>query len=116
MNLRNYTRDKSARKSRKDSEFFLSKARCLILDLRVLLLNRLMTLYHCLGQDALDCLEITYKYPGQMLLVSEIQVKRLLEMDLVEFRHSQGWRPNWWGLAVLNWHRQRREARDRKIA
>ncbi|ODT74142.1 hypothetical protein ABS71_06010 [bacterium SCN 62-11] len=79
-------------------------------------MNRLMTLYHCLGQDALDCLEITYKYPGQMLLVSEIQVKRLLEMDLVEFRHSQGWRPNWWGLAVLNWHRQLREARDRKIA
>lgn len=78
-------------------------------------MNRLLTLYHQLDRDALQCLELTWRYQGQVLLISEPHLKRLLEMDLLEFRHSQGWQPNWWGLAVLNWHRQLREAKERKL-
>lgn len=78
-------------------------------------MNRLMVLYHRLDREALDCLEMTCKYPGQYLLISEAQVGRLVEMELIEFCQARGWQPNWWGWAVLNWHRQLREARDRKI-
>lgn len=78
-------------------------------------MNRLLDLYHSLNQAALNLLEVTSRYPGQVLVLSEPQVGLLREMDLLEFRDSQGWQPNWWGWAVLNWHRHLREALDRKV-
>ncbi|MCW5865761.1 MAG: hypothetical protein KIS61_00730 [Candidatus Eremiobacteraeota bacterium] len=77
-------------------------------------MNRLLTLYHQLDRDALECLELTWRFQGQVMSVSEFHLNRLLQMELLQFRYSQGWQLNWWGLAVLNWHRQLREAKNRK--
>lgn len=76
---------------------------------------RLLALYSGLERDALECLELTSRYPGQVLAVPEFQVSRLLDLELLQFRDAQGWQPSWWGWAVLNWHRQLREARDRRL-
>lgn len=76
---------------------------------------RLLALYHGLEREALDCLELTCRYPGQVLAVPESQMSRLQDLDLLQYRDAQGWQPSWWGWAVLNWHRQLREARDRRL-
>ena len=75
----------------------------------------LLTIYHSLARETLDCLEVACRLPGHVLTVSEEQISRLVEMGLLEFRGSQGWQANWWGWAVLNWHRQVGEARERNI-
>lgn len=76
---------------------------------------RLLALYHGLEREALDCLELTCRYPGQVLAVPESQMSRLQDLDLLQYRGPQGWQPSWWGWAVLNWHRQLCEARDRRL-
>ncbi|ODT74149.1 hypothetical protein ABS71_06045 [bacterium SCN 62-11] len=78
-------------------------------------MNKLLALYHRLDGNALNCLEMACRYPGQVLILSEEHLRRLHEMELLEFRHSQGWRPNWLGAGVLNWHRQLREAQNRHL-
>lgn len=78
-------------------------------------MTRLLALYHGLEREALDCLELTCRYPGQVLAVPETPMSRLVDLDLLQFRDAQGWQPSWWGWAVLNWHRQLREARDRRL-
>ncbi len=75
----------------------------------------LLTIYYSLARETLECLEVACRFPGHVLTVSEEQINRLVEIGLLEFRGAQGWQANWWGWAVLNWHRQVGEARERNV-
>lgn len=78
-------------------------------------MKQFLGLYDQLDVDMLACLENICLHPDRSVAVAQRYPGPLLELELLECAPGIGWRPTWLGRGVVNWHRQQREALQRKL-